>query len=285
MPMDVEIIADQISRATGARRAGRPSTGQTCVSSPAAGCVSTVTSPPAAGPCSLRSPPHGRARRGANSRPRPRDRHKKVLVPGGSDAHYVPSSLGSQKRPDREGGYLVYVKGSTLMAIAFDPTRLATSGTPMMVLPRLATRPIGSGDFDVVDDGTLVYVDPPAGATTAAAGTLLWVDRQGHEKPLSASLPARPYGQPRVSPDGTQIAVAINDQENDIWVWDVARRTPLRKLTSGAATDFFPVWTIDSRRLIFGGGRSLLAGRQRHRHKGTPRRRAGQRKVAVRRYA
>jgi hypothetical protein len=176
---------------------------------------------------------------------------RKVIVRGGSDARYVPSGLGSLKRSDREGGYLVYVKGTTLMAIGFDPARLETSGTPVMVLPRLATRPIGSGDFDVAGDGTLVYVDPPAGAGTAAAGTLVWVDRQGQEKPLSASLPARPYGQPRVSPDGTQIAVAIGDQENDIWVWDVARQGPLRKLTSGPQTDFFAVWTIDSRRLIF----------------------------------
>jgi len=48
------------------------------------------------------------------------------------------------------------------------------------------------------------------------------------------------------------VAVAIDDDENDIWVWDVARQTPLRKLTSGSQTDFFPVWTADSHRVIFG---------------------------------
>ena len=179
-------------------------------------------------------------------------RTKKVLVPGGSDARYVASGLGSLKRPDRGGGYLVYVKGSALMAIAFDPTRLETTGTPVTVLPRLATRPIGSGDFDVANDGTLVYVDPPADASTAAR-RLVWVDRAGHETPLSASLPARPYFQPRVSPDQTQIAVAIDDEEKDIWVWDVARQK-LRQLTSGPALDISPVWTTDSRRLIFSGG-------------------------------
>ena len=126
----------------------------------------------------------------------------KVLIPGGSDARYVSSQRGSTRHAEREGGYLVYVKGSTLMAIAFDPDRLETSGTPVVVLPRLATKPIGSGDFDVADDGTLVYVDPPSGDTTAR--TLVWVDRQGLEKPLSASLPPRAYGQPRLSPDGTR---------------------------------------------------------------------------------
>ena len=92
-------------------------------------------------------------------------------------------------------------------------------------MPSLATKPIGSGDFDVADDGTLVYVEPPSGDTTAR--TLVWVDRQGLEKPLFASLPARAYGQPRVSPDGTRVAVSIADEDQDIWVWDAARQTPL----------------------------------------------------------
>ena len=174
----------------------------------------------------------------------------KVLVPGGSDAHYVSSQRGSTRRAERQGGYLVYVKGSTLMAVAFDPDRLETTGTPMVVLPRLATKPIGNGDFDVADDGTLVYLEPPSGDTTAR--TLVWVDRQGVETPLSGSLPPRAYGQPRVSPDETRVAVAIDDEEHDIWVWDAARQTPLRKLTSGSPTDFSPVWTADSHRLIFG---------------------------------
>jgi eukaryotic-like serine/threonine-protein kinase len=174
----------------------------------------------------------------------------KVLVPGGSDAHYVSSQRGSTRRAEREGGHLVYVKGSTLMAIAFDPVRLETSGTPMVVLPRLATKPIGSGEFDVADDGTIVYVEPPSVGTTAR--TLVWVDRHGLETPLSASLLPGAYAQPRVSPDGTRVAVEINDEEHDIWVLDVVGQTPLRKLTSGSTMEFAAMWTKDSHRVIFG---------------------------------
>ena len=124
-------------------------------------------------------------------------------------------------------GHLVYVKGSTLVAVPFDLARMEVRGTPVPVLTRLATMSIGSGHFDVAADGTLLYLDADSrDAAAATARTLVWVDRQGLETPLSASLPARPYGQPRVSPDGTHIAVAINDQENDIWVWDVVRQTP-----------------------------------------------------------
>ena len=64
--------------------------------------------------------------------------------------------------------------------------------------------------------------------------TLVWVDRQGGEEP---GAPPRPYIHPRVSPDGARVAVAIEDQENDIWVWDLARRT-LSRLTFDPAADF-----------------------------------------------
>jgi serine/threonine-protein kinase len=48
------------------------------------------------------------------------------------------------------------------------------------------------------------------------------------------------------------VAVSIADQENDIWVWDTAGKTPIRQLTSGPMQDFFAEWTNDSRRVIFG---------------------------------
>ena len=158
-----------------------------------------------------------------------------VLVRGGSHGHYVTS------------GHLVYTAEGTLRAVRFDLTRLETDGTPVTVLPRLVTTPRGSGDFVVAADGTLAYVDAP-GATAAAERTMVWVDRQGREEALAAT--PRPYLHPRISPDGTRVAVAIADQENDIWVWDLARKT-LSRLTFDPAADFAPAWTPDSRRLVF----------------------------------
>jgi eukaryotic-like serine/threonine-protein kinase len=179
----------------------------------------------------------------------------KVLVPGGSDAHYVSGERSSTTGAGREIGHLVYVKGTTLMAIRFDPARMETHGTPVTVLPRLVTQPSGMGVFDVTSDGTMVYAEPPTSGTTAP--TLVWVNRQGQERPLSPSLPPRPYSQPRLSPDETQVAMTIADQESDIWVLDLAHPTPRRLTSSGPLTDFFAVWTTDSRWLIFsrlGGG-------------------------------
>jgi Tol biopolymer transport system component len=72
--------------------------------------------------------------------------------------------------------------------------------------------------------------------------TLVWVDRQGREEPLG--VPPRAYGDPRLSPDGTQVAVGAIEQEVDIWLWDLARPT-LTRLTVDPAVDLWPVWTPD----------------------------------------
>jgi Tol biopolymer transport system component len=50
------------------------------------------------------------------------------------------------------------------------------------------------------------------------------------------------------------VAVDIRDEENDIWIWDFAKET-LRKLTYDAAFDLYPIWTLDSRRIIYASNR------------------------------
>jgi serine/threonine-protein kinase len=165
-------------------------------------------------------------------------RTSRVLVRGGSHAHYAPS------------GHLVYTAEGTLRAVLFDLARLEAGTMPVTVLPRLVTSQQDAGDFDVAADGTLAYVDAP-GAASSAARTLVWVDRQGAEEPLGT--PPRPYFHPRVSPDGGRVAVAIEDQENHIWVWDLTRRT-LDRLAFGPEADWAPVWT-DSRHLVYFSGR------------------------------
>ncbi len=107
----------------------------------------------------------------------------------------------------------------------------------------------GAGDYAVAADGTLVYVDAP-GTTSGFFWdrTLVWVDRAAREEPLAA--PPRAYVQPRLSPDGTRIAVYIQDQEQDAWMWDL-RRAMLTRLTFTPGIDWFPLWTPDGKRLVF----------------------------------
>ena len=51
---------------------------------------------------------------------------------------------------------------------------------------------------------------------------------KGREEPIE--VPPRAYTYARLSPDGTRVALDIRDQQNDIWIWDLARET-LQRLT------------------------------------------------------
>jgi serine/threonine-protein kinase len=166
---------------------------------------------------------------------------QKVLVRGGSHAHYVAS------------GHLVYVAAGTLHAIRFDPERLETLGTAVAVLPQLAVTGNGAIDFAVAADGTLVYANV-AGSPGATERTLVWVDRTGKEEPVGT--PPRAYEQPRLSPDGTRVAIYSADQENDIWILDLGRAT-LTRLTLDPGQDNFPMWTPDGHRIIFSSNRGV----------------------------
>jgi Tol biopolymer transport system component len=60
------------------------------------------------------------------------------------------------------------------------------------------------------------------------------------------------YRLPRLSPDGTRVAVA---RQGDLYLLNLARPTAMLRLTSTPSMDWYPVWTPDSRRIVFGSWR------------------------------
>ena len=169
---------------------------------------------------------------------------RKTLIRGGSSAEYVDT------------GHLVFAAAGTLRAVRFDLGRLEVLGDPVPVVEQVSTAPTGAANFSVSRQGTLVYMRGGAGGQTGSPRSLVWVNRKGIEEPIKA--PPRAYVYPRLSPDGTRVALDIRDQESDIWIWDLARQT-LTRLTFGPDAELYPVWTPDSRRIIFystraGGG-------------------------------
>ena len=117
----------------------------------------------------------------------------------------------------------------------FDLARLETRGTPVTVVRNVMTSALGVSQAVVAGDGTLAYMSGTAAAL--APRTLVWVDRQGRETPIPA--PPRRYVYPRLSPDGTRVAVVAIDQELDVWVWDLGRAT-LTRATFDAGIDHSP---------------------------------------------
>lgn len=162
-----------------------------------------------------------------------------LVVRGASDGRYLSA------------GYLVHTAAtstirSTLYVRRLDLARPQDAGPPVEVAEGVTAAAGLSANFDVADNGMLVYsLLSTAGA--AGGSTLAWVDEQGDETPLEA--PPRAYLYPRISPDGQRIALDVRDQESDIWIWDVVGRT-LSRLTTDPATDRFPAWTPDSRAVI-----------------------------------
>jgi serine/threonine-protein kinase len=163
----------------------------------------------------------------------------KTLLRGGTDARYVAS------------GHLVYTSGQALYAVAFDQVHLTVMGDPMRVVDGVSVSSVGAADATVTQAGTLAYV--PRGAGEATPRSLVWVDRQGHETPLPT--PARAFVSPRISPDDTRVVVNTYDQESDLWVSDLARKT-FTRLTFDPGIDLSPLWTPEGRRVVFSSNRA-----------------------------
>jgi serine/threonine-protein kinase len=117
-------------------------------------------------------------------------------------------------------------------------------------------RSISTPQYAISDSGTLVYM--PGSSTTGSTvqRMLVWVDRNGKEEPLAT--PPNVYRHPKISPDGTRVALTVGGNDADIWIWDLVRKTMIR-LTFDKKYNHFPLWTPDGKRIAYlsmreGGG-------------------------------
>ena len=164
---------------------------------------------------------------------------QRVLLSGGSAPRYSPT------------GHLVYGIGGTLRAVPFDLDRLEViNPNPIPVLDDVVTKASGAVNFDLARDGSLVYLSGSAAA--GGTSTLVWVDREGREEPLD--LPARRYFSPRLSPEGTRLAVGVLAADEDVWVSEITRGD-LTPLTIAPERDRMPIWTLDGQEVVFASDR------------------------------
>ncbi len=148
-------------------------------------------------------------------------------------------------------GHIVYwlANSSSLFAIPFDLKTLRVVGGQIPMIEGVL-RSQSSMQYAVSDSGTLLYVPTESGAS-AVPRTLVWVDRNGKEEPISAA--PNVYSTPKISPDGTRLALTVGADENaDIWIWDLVRNT-LTRLTIDNGEDEYPLWSQDGKKIVFSG--------------------------------
>ncbi len=133
-------------------------------------------------------------------------------------------------------GHLLFVRDQTMMAVRMDPATLQTTGAPVPVVSDLRPE-LGQGDVPATfaDNGTLAFV---SGSAMKPLRELVWVERTGAESPFPE---LRRYRHPSISPDGSRIALTIEDKTWDLWALELERGT-LSRLTFEANTQFGAKW-------------------------------------------
>jgi serine/threonine-protein kinase len=174
---------------------------------------------------------------------------RKVLVRGGA---YHGRYLAS--------GHLVYMHNATLFAAPFDLDRLEITGPAVPVLEGATVNtPVGAAEIAFSDTGTMAYLPAPEKVNyDMIEAPIEWMDRRGTTKPLRA-MSAR-WLYPRFAANGRQLAFSLFDgTQYDVSVYDWSR-DELTRLTFDPAGDIYPVWTPDSRRIVFRSNRDNRAG-------------------------
>ena len=150
------------------------------------------------------------------------------------------------------GGHPRYVSTGHLVLANFDGTVTATpfsaralefTGSAVPVAEGVLVGTGGAAELGVSADGALVYA-----SGSASSRAVVEVDRSGRVRELTTEM--RGYNAPRISPDGSRVAVEISDASgNSIWVFELAQKTLTKLSAPGSAGR--PIWTPDGSRLAY----------------------------------
>ncbi len=149
-------------------------------------------------------------------------------------------------------GHLLFLREGTLVAQPFSLRSLEMTGDVVPIAERVDTNGnVNRGIFSASANGVLVF----QAGQNIAGWPLTWIDRDGkHQGDLGQ--PTR-FAGPAISPDGTRVALSINDTANsneDVWIYDLVRGTKTR-VTFDPARDAYPCWTADGKHLLFESNR------------------------------
>ena len=180
---------------------------------------------------------------------KPNDQFSRKILSGISIATYVPSP--DPHAPAR--GYVLFVRGGTLMAQPFDDRRLNMAGEAFPIAEHL------NFYFSAQATGGLVYRAEAADPDSQ----LTWFDRKGTSLGIAGDPSDLADNSPvALSPDGKRAAFARTDpreSNTDIWLYDFARNVATR-VTLDRGEDVNPVWSADGKDHCFCGSAKWRMG-------------------------
>jgi Tol biopolymer transport system component len=143
-------------------------------------------------------------------------------------------------------GRLVLEREGALVSLPFDPERGAVVGEPTILVRPIGVDTIVRPAFAISETGVFAHR-----TAVAAQRQLTWIDRSGRiigpfGPPDDAAIAA-----PELTRDGRQLAVYRSvDGNADIWRLPVPGGVPSR-FTFGSRIDAYPLWSPNSRHLVF----------------------------------
>ncbi len=167
-----------------------------------------------------------------------------MKLPGG-EAHVLMHGLYA--RYAAPGQLLVVTGDGKLLAVPFDPDKLAFTGPPVAMLEGMRTGGFES-NLATSAEGTLVYVS----GGSAGLERAFWVSRAGVASPVdSAWDPQGILNSVSLSPDGKALAVGlVRGAAEDIWVKQLPAGT-FSRVTFGDSIHNRVSWAADGRSVLY----------------------------------
>ena len=160
------------------------------------------------------------------------------LLPEQSSAYYATDSSGGK-------GWLVFRREESVVAQPFDTTTARLSGEAVQLAASVGTAGnTGKGAFSASTNGALAAWHN----FTNAQAQLAWVDHAGQR--LSEVTKPALMGEFRLSPDEKRVALWLGGERRDFWLHDLDGGA-LARFTSRESADGRPVWSPDSRTVVY----------------------------------
>ena len=162
-------------------------------------------------------------------------------------AHVLTRGVYARYSPT--GHLLVVTSDGKLVAIPFDPDKLALTGAPMALMEGVGVRGGGFNvDLVLSGNGTLVYTT----GGTLGSRRAVWVSREGAVSQVDPSWdPQGSIESVALSPDGKALAVQLSrNGKSDIWVKQLPDG-PFSRITFGDTSSVRPAWSPDSREVYY----------------------------------